>query len=191
MRGQWAKGCGLAMVLALGCLVTLGAQPDNQLPPGPGGPGGGGGGHNPGQGAAQIAKALKALGLTAQDMEAVRTCVKARTEARGELAKQLQEAGKIARDKNATEEQAKSAVVHYREAMKAFSAKNAAAEKALKEAVNFGQRPKVELALLALGVIDNGLGQRGGQRPPGAGQGGPGGQGGGGRQWGGAEKPAQ
>ena len=76
-----------------------------------------------------------------------------------------------------TAEQAKDAVSKYEAAMKAALDKLAKAEQDLKTKLDLANKPKLHAALLAGGVLDNGMrGGGGGQGAPGGRRGGAGGR---------------
>lgn len=117
-----------------------------------------------------LTDALKPQGLTDDEIKVVIQFQNGRREAQAPLMQEFQKLMQLSQNKEATDEQAKAALDQYRAARKTSEATVEEARKKLDEAIHYTTRPKVEAALLLLGILDNGIqGGRmmGGRRPQG------------------------
>jgi predicted lipoprotein len=128
------------------------------------------------------------IGLTEAEKKASRKAITARTQAvRAQMA-EVTALGEVARKENATDAELRAALQKFEGALTAYHQKVRAIDAQLTKALSL----KAQARLTAMGVIDNGVGQRFGQRRgPGMGmQGGQGGRRGPGGQPGMAPGPA-
>lgn len=102
-------------------------------------------------------EALKRQGFTDAEIESLKQFQTARQEAQTKLNESFKNLTTVTRNKEATDDQAKTAVEQYREAMKAHDASVSDARKKLDESVHYSTRPKIEATLLMMGVLDNGM----------------------------------
>lgn len=162
----------IVVLAAFACAAI--AQPPPGPAPGPPGPGPGrqmGPALSPEQ---MIEQYGARIGLTEAEKAATKQAVAAKLQAAQALGGELRALGQVARNENPTDQELRSALQKFDAARTDYYHKIRAIDAQLIKAISL----KAQARLTALGVIDNGLGQRLGQR---RGQG-MGGQGGGARR---------
>ncbi len=121
-----------------------------------------------------LARALEESGATEEDVAKVRSFIQTRQQLLRELREAVDGLRTAVADEKATDEQARDALATFRQKRDEVNGKVEAERKALTDAIDLENRPRMAAALMALGVLDNGLPF--------------GGMGGGGRRAGGAER---
>lgn len=202
MQRSWLVGLlALVVLLGVGAVVVAvvmqggkeGVAPTPDLarrppgPPGASGPSGPAEGSQPRQRGEGIIRALQQSGATEEDTEKVSSFIQTRQQMLAELREALNELRTAAADENATDQQVSEALATFRQKKDEVSGKVEAERKSLTDALDLENRPRIAAALMAVGVLDNGLpfggmgggGRRGGaQRGAGGGERGAGGEGG-------------
>lgn len=100
----------------------------------------------------------KRLGLTDEDKTAIKDAVKQLREAKQALRQKLVQVLRLAAAKDGKEEELKQALAEFSEAKEKMDAVQREVEGKLRNNLKIAERPRVEAALLALGILDNGLG---------------------------------
>ena len=113
------------------------------------------------QGLEAMRQRLMAAGATEADLQAIEAH---RAKQRGimERLEQAMQSLRQAAGENAADPQAKQGVTQYEAAMKTALAELAQAEEELKARLSLSAKPKLYAVLLAMGVLENGMGGRGG-----------------------------
>lgn len=126
----------------------------------------------------RMKEALMRQGLTEQEVDVLKQFQQTRDAAQTSLVGELRKLGQTVRAQGTTDDQARTAVSQYREAMKTYQNSLEQARAKLDESVHYSTRPKIEALLLTLGILDNGV-PGGGRGMMGRGMNGGGGRGGG------------
>ena len=98
------------------------------------------------------------LGLTEEDEGVIKEAAKEIKEARQGARLALIQTLKVARDKASSDEQIEQAVSQFEDAKKNLESAQRDAEAKLRSGLHLGDRPRLEAALLGLGILDNGMG---------------------------------
>lgn len=157
--------------------VELAATDGGQPFAGPGGPGAAWG-PGPGQGrGGRPGRLAERLGLTDEDKQIIKDAVKPLREARQAARRQLLQVLRLAVAGEGQEDKLTQALAEFRTAKDNLDAVQRQVDETLRTGLNLATRPRVEAALLALGILDNGFGvpliqRRMRQQPPGWGRGG-------------------
>lgn len=100
----------------------------------------------------------KRLGLTDEDKAAIKDAVKQLREAKQALRQKLAGALRLAGAKEGKEEELRQALAEFSAAKEKMEAVQGEVDQKLRRDLKVAERPRVEAALLTLGVLDNGLG---------------------------------
>lgn len=158
------------LVAVLAC-AAIAQQPPGPVPgpaPGPApGPGFGPGPQGPGQGMGpppsleqMFERLADRIGLTEADKKATRKALTAKMQATRAQMAEVRALGEVARKENATDAELRAALQKFEGALTAYHQKIRAIDAQLIKALSL----KAQARLTAMGVIDNGVGQRLGQR---------------------------